>query len=84
MQLIYTGNTKRGLSNFNFPSHFNIKFTKNHWPNIEKAVEHFKNVFKDKHRYHKEQMSLVIMDSFKGQNNKFLKELFHKNIFVRF
>ena len=49
---------------------------------MEKTVEHFEKVIflfsqktKDKHRYSKEQMSLVIMDIFKGQDNKVFKEL---------
>ena len=41
MQLIYAGNTKRCIPNFHFPRGFNMKFTKNRWPNMEKAVEHF-------------------------------------------
>ena len=34
IQLIYTGNTKRCL----FLHDFNVKFTKNHWYNMEKAI----------------------------------------------
>ena len=78
----YTGNTKTYLPNFDFPHGFSLKFTKNHWCNMEKTVEHFEKVIflfsqktKDKHRYSKEQMSLVIMDIFKGQDNKVFKEL---------
>ena len=43
MQLIYTGNTKRCLPIFDFPHAFNVTFTKNHWFNMEKAVEDFEN-----------------------------------------
>ena len=82
MQLIYTGKTNRCLPNFEFPHDFNLTYTRNHWSNLEKAVEHFEQVIfpflqktKEKHGYPKEQMSLVIMDAFKGQDNIVLKEL---------
>ena len=39
---------------------------------MDKATEHFE---KDKHCYPKDQMSLVIMDTFKGQDNDVLKDL---------
>ena len=41
---------------------------------MEKVVEHF-----EEYNYQKEQMSLVIMDTFKGQDNNVLKELCKKN-----
>ena len=81
----YTANTKRCLSHFDFPLHFNVTFTKFHWSNNEKAVKYFEKVIfpffqktKDKHRYAKEQTSLVTMDTFKGQDNEILKKLFAK------
>ena len=53
---------------------------------MEKAVEHFEKVIfpffqktKEEYNYPKEQMSLVIMDTFKGQDNNVLKELCEKN-----
>ena len=53
---------------------------------MEKAVEYFEKVIfplikktKNKYRYPKEQMSLVITDSFEGQDNRVLKEFRAKN-----
>ena len=53
---------------------------------MEKAVERFEKVIfpffqktKEEYNYLKEQMSLVIMDTFKGQDNNVLKELCEKN-----
>ena len=53
---------------------------------MEKAVEHFEKVIfpffqktKEKYTYPKHQMSLVIMDTFKCQDNNVLKELCEKN-----
>ena len=81
----YTAKTKRCLSHFDFPHDFNVTFTKIHWSNKEKPVKHFEKVIfpffqktRDKHRYAKEQTSLVIMDTFKGQENEILKNLFVK------
>ena len=55
---------------------------------MEKGVEHFEKVIfpffqktKEEYNYPKEQMSLVIMDTFKGQGNNVLKELCEKNFY---
>ena len=47
---------------------------------MEKAADHFEKVIfpffqkiKDKHRYLQEQTTLVIIDTFKGQDDKVLK-----------
>ena len=81
----YTANTKRCFSHFDFPLHFNVTFTKFHCSNKEKAVKYFEKVIfpffqktKGKHRYAKEQTSLVTMDTFKGEDNEILKKLFVK------
>ena len=77
MQLMYAGKTKRYLPKSDFPRNFNVTFTKNHWSNMEKAVEHFEKVIfpffqktKEEYNYPKEQMSLVVMDTFKGQKKR--------------
>ena len=66
MQLIYTRKTKRCLSNliFDFLLDFIVTFMKNHWSNMEKALEHFEKVVfsffqktREKHRYSKEQVT---------------------------
>ena len=74
MQLIYAGETKRCLPK------------KNHWSNQVKVTEHFEKVIfpfldqiKERMGYPKEQMSLVIMDTFKGQDNDELRKLCMSN-----
>ena len=67
------------------PTWFQCDIHKIHWSNKEKAVEDFKNVvfqffqkINDKHRYAKEQTSLVIMGIFKIKVTRFWKKLFVK------
>ena len=81
-QLIYKGTTKRSLPKFEFPKSFSVSFTKNHWSNTEKSIEFFEEIIfpyllsvKEQMGYPKEQYSLIIMDTFKGQDNETLKEL---------
>ena len=76
MQLIYAGETKRCLPKFTFPRSFHVTYTKNYLSNQVKVTEHFEKVIfpfldqiKERMGYPKEQMSLVIMDTFKGQDN---------------
>ena len=76
IQLIYEGKTRRCLPNYDFPKDFNITYSLNHWSNTEKSVELFQKVIfpylknvKLSKKYPKEQMSLIIMDTFKGQDN---------------
>ena len=82
MQLIYAGETKRCLPKFTFSRSFHVTYTKNHWSNQVKVTEHFEKVIfpfldqiKERMGYPKEQMSLVIMDTFKGQDNDELRKL---------
>ena len=42
---------------------------------LEKVISPFFQKTRNKHRYPKEQMSLVFMDAFEGQDNKVLKDL---------
>ena len=86
MQLIYAGEAKRCLIKFTFPRSFHVTYTKNHWSNQVKVTEHFEKVIfpfldqiKERMGYPKEQMSLVIMDTFKGQDNDELRELCMSN-----
>ena len=76
MQLIYAGETKRCLPKFTFTRSFHVTYTKNYLSNQVKVTEHFGKVIfpfldqiKERMGYPKEQMSLVIMDTFKGQDN---------------
>ena len=52
MQLIWKGKTERFLpiekvgtkEGLKFPDGFNLAFTKNHWSNEEKAIEHIEKI----------------------------------------
>ena len=86
IQKIYQGKTKRCLPKFKFPKEFHVTYTKNHWSNFEKCVELFKKVIlsylqakKKELGYPEEQYSLIIMDTFKGQDNEAMKSLCNKN-----
>ena len=86
MQLIYPDKTKRCLRNFQFPCTFQITYMKNHWSNQPKAIQHFEKVIfpylekiKVQKGYSREQMSFVIMDTFKGQDNDKMRKFCAKN-----
>ena len=86
IQLIYQGKSKRCLPKFTFPSNFHVTFTPNHWSNLEKCEDLFKVIIfpylfakKKKLGYREDQHSLIIMDTFKGQDNKEMKRLCAKN-----
>ena len=89
MQLIYAGDTKRCLPKFPFPRSFHVTYTKNHWSNQVKVTEHFEKVIfpfldqiKERKGYPKEQMLLVLMDTFKGQDNDELRKLCMSNNYI--
>ena len=82
MQLICKAKTKRSLPKFKFLNSFSVTFTENHWSNTDKSVEFFEEIIfpyldkvKKENRYPNEQYSLIVMDTFKGQDNDTLKEL---------
>lgn len=86
IQLIYEGKTRRCLPKYDFPPDFNVTFSANHWSNTEKSAELFKTVIfpylkqvKSNLKYPKEQMSLIIMDTFKGQDNDLVIDLCKKH-----
>ena len=86
IQLIYQGKSERCLPKYEFPESFSVSFTKNHCSNTEKSIQFFKEIIfpylekiKKEKKYPKEQHSLIIMDTFKGQDNDSLKELCSKN-----
>ena len=86
MQLIYSGKTSRCLPKYNFPDTFSVSFTENHWSNTEKSVQFFNEIIfpyleniKHEKGYPSEQFSLIIMDTFKGQDNDTLKDLCREN-----
>ena len=82
----YTGKTKRSLPNVEFPRGFHVIYTENLWSNQLKATEYFEEVvfayfdqITENMAYPKKQMSLVIMDTSKGQNSDDLREHCAKN-----
>ena len=82
MQLIYAGKTRRCLPKFTFPDEFHVTSTVNHWSNTEKSIEFFNEIIfpyltkvKSQNGFPDEQFSLVIMDTFNGQDNKAIKTL---------
>ena len=82
IQMIYQGKTKSCLPKHKFPKTFHITYTKNQWSNTEKSVEFFQHVIfpylkkvKEEKGYPEEQMSLIIMDTLKGQDNETLTKL---------
>ena len=82
IQLIYRGKSKKCLPKFTFFSNFLVTFTPKHWSNLEKCEDLFKviifpyfSVKKKELGYPENQHSLIIMDTFKGQDNEDLKRL---------
>ena len=75
---------KQSLPKFNFPKLFLVSFSENHCSNTSNRV--FRDIVfpylekvKDEKCIPKEQYSLAIMDTFKGQDNRIIKELYHEN-----
>ena len=84
--LIYNNKTKCSLPKYDFPNFFNVRFPLNHWSNFEKCVSLFEKIIllyiqskKKELSYLKEQYSLIVMDTFKCQDNAKVKELCSKN-----
>ena len=83
---IYTGKTKWCLPKFQIHRTFQVANTENYWYNQIKAVEHIEKVIfpylqkiKAQNFCLREQVSLIIIDSFKCQDNIELKDLYAKN-----
>ena len=79
---------KRCLPKYDFPKEFDVTFINNHWLNYEKCIDLFERIIfpylsqkKKKLQYPSDQYSLVIRDTFKGQDNDAMKELCAKNNF---
>ena len=86
IQLIDAGKTERSLPKYSFPPSFSVTFTENHRSNTEKSVEFFKEIifpyFEDTKRsksYPLQEHALIIIDTFKGQDNDKLKMLCAEN-----
>ena len=78
--------TSRSLPKYDFPASFSVGFTKNHWSDTDKSMEFFDEIIfpylqqiKEEKGLPQEQHSIVIMDTFKGQDNGILKEFCSKN-----
>ena len=87
IQLIYGGKTPRFPPRFDFPADFNVNFSENHWLNTEKSTEFSKKVTfpylkqaKASLKYPEEQTSLIIMDTFKRQENDVILDLCEKHM----
>ena len=86
IQLIYAVKTERSLPEYSFPPSFWVTFTQNHWSNTKTSVEFFKEIIfpyleytKRSKSYALEQHSLIIVDTFKGQDNDKLNKLSAEN-----
>ena len=76
IQLIYQIKSKRCLSRFTFLSDFHVAFTANHWSNLEKWKDPcsvitflFLTAKKNELGCQEERSSLIIMDTFRDQDN---------------
>ena len=82
IQLICQGKSKWCFPKFTFPYKLHVTFIPNHWSNLEKCEYLFKVIIfpylpaKIKELgYPEGQRSLIIMDTFKDQDNKEMKQL---------
>ena len=87
IQLIYEGKSPICLPRFDFLADFNVTFSDNHWSNMKKSNELFEKVIflylkqaKASLKYRKEQMSLIIIDTFKGEDNDVILDLCKKHM----
>ena len=85
VQLIHEGKSKRCVPKVRFPSDFNFTFTPNHRLKLGKCKELFQFMIfsyfppkKGEPHYSEEQRALIIMDTFKDQDNGEGKQLFQK------
>ena len=75
MQLIYQGTTDRCmLKGVQFPDHWNVTYTANHWSNDSKAIQHLQIVLfpyvekrKVEPKLPEDQKAMLTFDVFKGQ-----------------
>ena len=86
VQLICQGKSKIHLLKCTFTSDFHLMFTPNHWSNLKKCKDIFNVIIfpclsakKKELGYSEEQCSLIIMDTFKGQDNDEMKQWKTKN-----
>ena len=85
IQVIYEGKTTRCLHKYAFPKNFDITFSENHWSNTEKVISFFNKVVFSliskmyPEGYPNEQMSFVIKETLKGQDNEDVAKLYREN-----
>ena len=87
IQLVYERKTPRSRPRFDFPANFNVSFSDSPWSNMEKSIDLFEKVIfpylkqaKASLKYPKEQMSLIIMDTFTGQDKDVIFVLCEKHV----
>ena len=80
IQLIYQGKSERCLPKFTFPSNFHVAFTPIHCEKLFKVIIFpYLSVKKKELGYPEDQHSLIIMDTFKGQDKEEMNGLSAKN-----
>ena len=82
IQLIYGEKTEQNLPKYSFPPYFLVALTENPWQNTEESLKCFKEIIfpylEDPKRSKSNPLkdyALIIMDTFKGQDNDTLKKL---------
>ena len=82
IQVVYEGKTTLCLPKFQFPKCFSVTFYENHWSNTENSVEFFEEIIfpylkkvNEEKGFPNKQVSLIIMDTFKGQDKYTMKGL---------
>ena len=88
IQLIYEEKTPRCYDRFDVPADFNVTFSYNHWSNTKKPTELFEKVIfpylkqaKASLKCPKEQISLIITETFKGKDNVVVLDLCEKHMY---
>ena len=84
IKLIFQCKTETYLSKDRFPNEFHVTYTKKHWSNFEKCVDllqkiKFPNLWAKKIGCPKDQFSLIIMNTFMGQDNMNIESLCLQN-----
>ena len=86
IKLIYEEKLKQRLTKFRFPSDFNVTFTPDHWSNLDKCEELFQLIIfpylptkKRELGCPEDKRALIIMDTFKDQDNDEVKQFCQEN-----
>ena len=79
IRLIYKGKTKLSLPRFEFPSAFSLIYTEKTIEFLEQTIFPYLKMVKRENGYPEENNGLIIIDTFKGQDNDRLRELCSEN-----